>query len=52
MPDVMRQLPRKHPESISPGLEAVEEEIEQLLKRLEAVKLVPGETEYKKSIGK
>ena len=42
-PDVMRQPPRKHLEAIRSDLEAVEAEVEQLLKRLEAVKPGPGE---------
>jgi Arc/MetJ-type ribon-helix-helix transcriptional regulator len=39
----MRQPPRKQFEAIRSDLEAVEEEVEQLFKRLEAVKPGPGE---------
>ena len=39
----MRQPPRKQFEAIRSDVEAVEEEVEQLLKRLEAVKPGPGE---------
>ena len=39
----MRQPPRKQLEAIRSDLEAVEEEVEQLFKRLEAVKPGPGE---------
>ena len=41
----MSQPPRKYLEAIRPGLEVVEEEVEQILKRLEAVKPGAGEAQ-------